>query len=65
MLAFDVFTAFKSVAATPAFGGKTCNTGLLNPDVVNQAVCNIHPAQTGPRLIARTITQALRAADID
>jgi lysophospholipase L1-like esterase len=60
----DVFTAFKTVASNPAFGGKTCNTGLLNPDVYNQFVCNDHPAQTGHRLIAKTIVQALRAADL-
>jgi lysophospholipase L1-like esterase len=55
----DVFSAFKSVAIKPAFGGKTCNTGLLNPDVYNQYVCNIHPAHTGHRLIADTIDHAL------
>jgi len=59
----DVFTAFQTVAAKPAFGGKTCNTGLLNPDVYEQFVCNIHPAQTGHRLIAKTIAHALRMTD--
>jgi lysophospholipase L1-like esterase len=59
----DVFTAFKTVASKPAFGGKTCNTGLLNPDVVNQFVCNIHPAQTGHRLIAKTIEHALHSLE--
>ncbi len=59
----DVFTAFKTVASGPAFGGKTCNTGLLNPDVYNQFVCNIHPAQTGHRLIAKTIAHAFRTVD--
>jgi lysophospholipase L1-like esterase len=61
----DVFTAFRNVATNPAFGGKTCNTGLLNPDVSNQFVCNIHPAQTGHRLIAKAIAQALRTLDSD
>ena len=59
----DVFTAFQTVASALAFGGKTCNTGLLNPDVYNQFVCNIHPAQTGHRLIAKTIAHALRSAE--
>jgi lysophospholipase L1-like esterase len=59
----DVFTAFKTIASKPAFGGKTCNTGLLNPDVVNQFVCNIHPAQTGHRLIAKTIEHALHTLE--
>jgi lysophospholipase L1-like esterase len=54
----DVFTAFKNVAAKAAFGGNTCKTGLLNPDVVTQAACNIHPAQTGHRLIAETVGRA-------
>jgi lysophospholipase L1-like esterase len=56
----DVFTAFETAASNPTFGGKTCNTGLLNPDVYNPYVCNIHPAQTGHRLIAKTIARALR-----
>jgi lysophospholipase L1-like esterase len=60
----DVFTAFQAVASRPAFGGKTCNTGLLNPDVYDQFVCNIHPAQTGHRLIAKAIARALRTADL-
>jgi lysophospholipase L1-like esterase len=59
----DVFTAFKNASAAAPFNGKTCNTGLLNPDVANQFVCNIHPAQTGHRLIAKTLLEALRAAD--
>jgi lysophospholipase L1-like esterase len=61
----DVFTAFKNVASDPTFGGKTCNTGLLNPDVYNQYVCNIHPAHTGHRLIAKTIARALPRFDHD
>jgi lysophospholipase L1-like esterase len=61
----DVFTAFKTAASNPAFGGKTCNTGLLNPDVHNQYVCNIHPAQTGHRLIAKTIAYSIRNLDHD
>jgi len=59
----DVFTAFGKVAANPAFAVNTCNTGLLNPDVYNQYVCNIHPAQTGHRLIAKTILEALRTLE--
>jgi lysophospholipase L1-like esterase len=61
----DVFTAFKTVASKTAFGGKTCNTGLLNPDVYTPYLCNDHPAQTGHRLIAKTIADALRTADLD
>ena len=61
----DVFTAFQKVAANPAFGGKTCQTGLLNPDVQSQFACDVHPAQTGHRLIARTIAHAYRALGLD
>jgi len=60
----DVFTAFQKVASSPANGGKTCNTGLLNPDIVNQFVCNVHPAHTGHRLIAKTIAHTIAAEDL-
>ena len=60
----DVFTAFRTVASDPAFGGQTCKTGLLNPDVHTPNLCNEHPALTGQRLIARTIAHALQAADL-
>jgi hypothetical protein len=60
----DVFTAFQKAAFSPAIGGKTCNTGLLNPDVVNQFVCNVHPAHTGLRLIAKTIAHTIAAEDL-
>jgi lysophospholipase L1-like esterase len=59
----DLFTAFKAVAASPAFGGNTCNAGLLNASVHNQLLCDVHPSQSGHRLIARTIARAFRAAD--
>jgi lysophospholipase L1-like esterase len=60
----DVFTAFQKAASNPAIGGKTCNTGLLNPDVANQFVCNVHPAHTGHRLIAKTIAHEIAAEDL-
>ena len=60
----DVFTAFHTVASEPAFGGQTCKTGLLNPDVSTPNACNEHPALTGHQLIGRTIAQALQAADL-
>jgi lysophospholipase L1-like esterase len=56
----DLFTAFKTVAVAAAFGGKTCNTGLLNASVQNQLLCDVHPSQSGHQLIAKTIVQALR-----
>jgi lysophospholipase L1-like esterase len=57
----DVFTAFKTVATNPLFGGKTCNAGLLNASSANQLLCDVHPAQSGHRLIAKTIARAYRA----
>ncbi len=60
----DVFTAFQKASSNPAFGGKTCNTGLLNPDIANQFVCNVHPAHTGHRLIAKTIAHTIAAEDL-
>jgi lysophospholipase L1-like esterase len=60
----DVFTAFQKAASNPAIGGKTCNTGLLNPDIANQFICNVHPAHTGHRLIAKTIAHKIAAEDL-
>jgi lysophospholipase L1-like esterase len=60
----DVFTAFHIVASDPAFGGQTCKTGLLNPDVSTPNACNEHPALTGHQLIATTIARTLQAADL-
>jgi lysophospholipase L1-like esterase len=59
----DLFTAFKTVASSRPFGGKTCNTGLLNASVHSQLSCDVHPSQSGHRLIAQTITRAFRAMD--
>ena len=57
----DLFTAFEKVAANPAFGGKTCNAGLLNASAQNQLLCDVHPSQSGHRLIAATIAHALHS----
>jgi len=56
----DVFTAFQAIAG-PA-GGHTCNVGLLNASPQNQFVCDIHPSQSGQKLIARTVEQTYLAA---
>jgi lysophospholipase L1-like esterase len=55
----DLFTAFKNVASAPAFGGNSCNAGLLNASVQNQFLCDVHPSQSGHQLIAKAITYAL------
>ncbi len=57
----DVFTAFQTVASNPSFGGKTCNAGLLNASAADQLLCDVHPTQSGHRLMAKTIARAYRA----
>jgi lysophospholipase L1-like esterase len=54
----NVFTAFKTVSTSAAFGGKTCNAGLLNASVQDQLLCDVHPSQSGHLLIAQTISRA-------
>jgi lysophospholipase L1-like esterase len=56
----DVFTAFRAVAGLA--GGHTCHVGLLNASPQNQFLCDIHPSQSGQKLIARTVEQAYVAA---
>lgn len=57
----DVFSAFKAAAATaPAFG-RTCVAGLLNVNPQNQALCDVHPSQSGQKLIAKTVEATYRS----
>ncbi len=58
----DVFTAFQNAVSNPALGGKICNAGLLNvnPQDPTQATCDVHPSQSGQRLIAETVARALK-----
>jgi lysophospholipase L1-like esterase len=56
----DVFTAFQGVAASA--GGRTCIVGLLNASAQDQFVCDIHPSQSGQKLIARIVEQTYVAA---
>jgi lysophospholipase L1-like esterase len=60
----DVFSAFQQVVSTPLIGGKTCNAGLLNvdPQDPTQSQCDIHPTQSGQRLIAKTTAGAYWSA---
>jgi lysophospholipase L1-like esterase len=57
----DVFSAFQDAVSNPAFGGKICNAGLLNvnPKDPTQATCDVHPSQSGQRLIAGTVARAV------
>ena len=59
----DVFSAFQVAASTSFAGGQTCKAGLLNPNVPpNQFTCDVHPSQSGHKLIARAIEAARAAA---
>jgi phospholipase/lecithinase/hemolysin len=58
----DVFTAFQIVASNPLAPGKTCNAGLLNASAQDQFTCDVHPSQSGQKLIAKTVVAAFRAA---
>jgi lysophospholipase L1-like esterase len=58
----DVFTAFQLAATNPFAGGNTCKAGLLNASPQNQFVCDVHPSQSGQRLIARAVEAAFTAA---
>jgi lysophospholipase L1-like esterase len=56
----DAFTAFEQAAA-PA-GGKTCVAGLLNASPSDPSTCDVHPSQSGHKLLAQTIEAAYQAA---
>jgi len=55
----DVFSAFQ--AATQQTGGRTCLAGLLNPKTgVNSLACDVHPSQSGHKLIAQVISGVIQ-----
>ncbi|HEX4387652.1 MAG TPA: GDSL-type esterase/lipase family protein [Steroidobacteraceae bacterium] len=56
----DVFSAFQKVVSNPLIAGKTCNAGLLNVDPQDQTLCDVHPSQSGQRLIAEAVAHARR-----
>jgi lysophospholipase L1-like esterase len=56
----DVFTAFQRASAR--VGGVTCQAGLLNAQASNQFACDVHPSQSGQKLIARTVDATFGAA---
>ncbi|HKA73691.1 MAG TPA: hypothetical protein VKE26_17910 [Xanthobacteraceae bacterium] len=60
----DAFTAFRAAASTPFAGGKTCTPGLLNvkPFDPTQTLCDVHPSQSGQKLLADTVEAAYEAA---
>ena len=63
----DVFTAFQIAAANPFAGGVTCKAGLLNASPENASPqnplpCDVHPSQSGHKLIAQAVEAAYAAA---
>lgn len=58
----DVFSAFQAAASGPFADGHTCRTGLLNASPRDPSLCDVHPSQSGQRLIAETIASAFGAA---
>jgi lysophospholipase L1-like esterase len=56
----DAFTAFRTAAATVFAGGSPCRAGLLNALPAVQFQCDIHPSQSGQRLIAQAVRGAVR-----
>jgi lysophospholipase L1-like esterase len=53
----DVFSAFQAAVSNQFAQGKTCVAGLLNAksSVNTFYVCDVHPSQSGHKLIAQTI----------
>jgi hypothetical protein len=63
----DAFTAFKDATSTTTAAGNACKAGLLNvqpqdPATFNPTKCDVHPSQSGQKLVAQTVEDAYRAA---
>jgi hypothetical protein len=57
----DVFSALQ--AASQQAGGRACLAGLLNTKPgANPLACDIHPSQSGQKLIAQVITTLQQSA---
>ena len=57
----DVFTAFRAAASTAFAGGQICSAGLLNASPQNPFMCDVHPSQSGQKLIGQTVADTFRA----
>ena len=63
----DAFTAFRGAASTTFAAGNACKAGLLNaapqdPATFNPTTCDVHPSQSGQKLLAQTVEDAYLAA---
>jgi len=53
---------FRMAASNPFAGGQICKAGLLNASPQNQLTCDVHPSQSGQKLIGQTVASTFRAA---
>jgi len=58
----DVFSAFQAAVSNPFAQGKTCVAGLLNNSnpATNPPTCDVHPSQSGHKLMAQVVARAHR-----
>jgi hypothetical protein len=56
----DTFTAFRTASANVFAAGSPCRAGLLNALPAVQSQCDVHPSQSGQRLIAHAVRNAFR-----
>ncbi len=59
----DVFSAFQAAVSNPFAMGNTCVAGLLNAanPQTNPPSCDVHPSQSGHKLIAQTVAGVLQS----
>jgi lysophospholipase L1-like esterase len=63
----DAFAAFKNATSTASAAGSACKAGLLNvapqaPATFDPTKCDVHPSQSGQKLLAQTVEYAYKAA---
>jgi len=62
----DTFRSFtRVIAATPTAFGSACRAGLLKANPSNPLACDVHPSQSGQRLIAEAVAASVRKANDD
>jgi phospholipase/lecithinase/hemolysin len=61
----DTFTAFAAVVQAPALHGSPCLAGLLKANPLIAGACDVHPSQSGQRLIAEAVAASVRKANDD
>ena len=56
----DTFSAFLAAVSNPFAAGSPCRAGLVNALSGNQFQCDIHPSQSGHKLIAAIVDRVAR-----